>query len=246
MISARRAVQRSLFSAGHEERLKDRQQEIDSVENPIKRDMLRALHSSTLKHPRLAAFVIGSHQILPAGYGSQTVSYRVKKNQVLKVLSGSEHMSFQDQIDTAKKIADDHAKLTEYLGKTVIPQTVSVDECPYDPQRSAVLVTQPFVYLDYLAFGCNDHETKHNISQVIQRNPDAQSQLRNLTDGSHKLLEEQAMLPDLVGPNNIGFDIRSGALTLIDTIPLDDGLASYRTASLYRINIVEDTLDSLV
>lgn len=242
MISARRAVQRSLFSAGHEERLKDRQQEIDSVENPIKRDLLQAVHNTTLRHPRLAAIAIGSHQISPAGYGSQTVSYRIKKNQVLKVLSGSEHMSPQDQIDAAEKIADDHAKLAEYLGKTVIPQTVTVDECPYDPQRSAVLLTQPFVGLDYLAFGFSDHETKHNISQVIQRNPEAQSQLRSLADDSHRLFEAHAMLPDLVGLNNIGFNVNSGALTLIDTIPLDYGLARYWTDCLYRIKTVESSL----
>lgn len=160
-----------------------------------------------------------------------TVYRRRALNDVIKVHRNSAEMTPVERDNTVCEKRADHTLLRNYLGSTVVSQTVKVGQHVLG-DYGVVLVRQPFV-----PFGSNDNIFEVNqprikvekLDKIARAHPAAIDGLQDFVHGSLRMLEQRDCLPDTNGKYNVVTAV-DGSPVLIDTSPIPTTLE--RTAEL--------------
>lgn len=223
MISPKRAVSRSLFAGTDAETNATRVGEIRAVDNPVKRLGLQLAHDAVLAHPAVAAKFVGIELLEPLGSGYQSRVYRVGPREVLKVDKGSRLLTAYQRREKATRMRYEHEALVSELGPRVIPHEVELGPDPLYPASETIRIVQEYRDLEFI-------DLLHGSAKTIARRlklarakyADVAQDVGELLSGSRSLDATYNLSTDLEGRNNVGFDIASGHVVVIDAQPVND------------------------
>lgn len=223
MISAKRAVGRSLFAAADTETNAARISEINGVTNPAKKLGLQIAHSVVLAHPEIAARCVGILQPEHLGRGYQSRVYKVGCDEVLKVDVGSRLLSGQQRREKVASMRYEHEALVSELGPLVLPHEIELGADPLYPASEAIRIVQEYRELEFI-------DLVHGSAKTIARRlklargkyGNVAQEVEGLLSGSRSLDATYNLSTDLEGRNNVGFDIANGHMVVIDSQPVNN------------------------
>ena len=117
-----------------------------------------------------------------------------------------------------------HRLLVDYLGETVLPQTVLIAEHVLGGGFQTLQIEQPYVELGNALSPFDVNEPLVDLAKlekVVLERPGADVALCELVDQSRKLYVDKEQLPDTNGTNNIVVQ-SDGSLVLLDSTPISN------------------------
>jgi hypothetical protein len=236
MLSVRGAVKRSLHASLSPEKTQARKRELESVPNSLKRQVLLGTHAVATRYPRTAA------SLLRIGYpdtdleeyaiGTNSIVYRYGKNNLLKVVKGTENLSFSQRRDMLVQMQTEYQAVRHHLGSMVIPHDIFVARHPLMRDGYAIQIRQDFVDYDEAKLFINGSASlnKDGFSELLSRSDSMPQQLSNLVASSHQLKAKSGgLLPDFNGVANFGTNL-TGELIHIDPQPVTPSNKGYGLA----------------
>lgn len=224
MASIKRAITSSILSTDSPESRGERQRELESINNPIKRTGMLALHSAVVKKPGYFANLMGFDYVpgtmREIGRGADSSVYRIGE-RVLKVNRESIFMSHKERQTYARKEAERHKLLAECVGDVVLPHAIFVGPHPVLTSEAAVQITQRFVSgFDPGLFSPGSPEISYeNLARLRDQNPSAVTQLADFAEHSMALFDKHGLIADTNGVKNLIIN-GSGDLIMIDSTPI--------------------------
>lgn len=251
MISLQRAVQRSITSNTTPETDAARRQEIVAVGNPAKRAGLLALHGLVHKHSRLMASLAGvDRRLYDISYldrGSHSTVYSLGEEDVLKVDQQSIAMSRRERRLHADKMRDEHAAHRTYAGSVILPHEIQIRRHPLDPGQQVVQIIQPFRKIKPLRLLAESEGdiplVGAFIRQVHQQQPNLIEEISKLAQSSRSLNEDYKLATDITDSNNVGIDVTTGSLIVIDGQPINTASPEVEGAMNYYLDNLEAALN---
>lgn len=251
MVSAKRALSRSYEAATHPRLADAREAEIYSVSSPLKRSGLIVMDRVVRRHPGFISRITGwqpTDENVAYG-GFHTHVYRVDDETVVKVNKASMGMSPAERKAYADVLRAEHEALAEYVGDAILPQSVKVGAHPVlGSDTEAVLITQPFREIEYLnLIGAARDKTplEEKLGVVQAAHPTVCADLGQIVTNSLKLYDDHRLLADVIGYQNVGFDMETGAMTIIDGQPIPDRDPGAQKDTLRLFDRLEPSLQAL-
>lgn len=224
MASIKRAITSSILSTDSPESRGERQRELESIKNPVKRTGMLALHGAVVKKPDYFAYLMGFDYVpgtmREIGRGADSSVYRVGE-QVLKVNRESIFMSPQERQAYARTEAERHKLLAAHVGDVVLPHNIFIGPHPVLTSEAAVQITQRFVTgFDPGLFSPGSPDINHeNLASLRDQNPSAVTQLADFAEHSMALFDEHGLIADTNGVKNLIIN-GTGDLLMIDSTPI--------------------------
>jgi len=156
------------------------------------------------------------------GSGIEYTVYRKRQpDEVIKVHRDSAETSDIERRNLICEKQADHALLREFLGSTVVAQTV--ETAPHVlGGYNVVLVRQPFIAFneeDAVFEVGNPEVAAGRLDKIVRAHPGSVEGLYTFIDSSHRMLDRSNSLPDTNGKFNVVV-AADGTPTLIDTTPI--------------------------
>lgn len=205
----------------------ERGNELDALRNPIKRKLGRGLLQFALAHPQAAErsldLLASSSGYRYLGSGVEFSTYlRTADSVAVKVHRGSAGQPQEKLSELVAEKKQGYTLLANYLGSTVLPQTVRVAEHVLGGNFQTVQIDQPFV-----TFSDEDSPFRvmdtgvdsHRLENIVRSMPGIDVAFSELITRSRRMYDEKEQLPDTNGTNNIVAQ-PAGNLVLIDSSPI--------------------------
>ena len=133
--------------------------------------------------------------------------------------------------------------MASYVGSSVIPHDIRIGRHPIQRDRQAILITQPYVEVDFLELSDDDEDTtalRTRLKTAQATYPHVIGELNDIVAGSHSLLLEQHLATDIVG-RNIGVRQETASVVIVDSQPVppdrtdDQKLVSWHAGRLESV-----------
>ena len=205
----------------------DRQHELDALTNPLKRKLGRGLLAFALAHPQAAERTLDrlasgqGYRYLGSGVEFSTY-LRSSDNTAIKVHRNSAGQPQEKLTELVDEKKQGYVLLANYLGSTVLPQTVQVAEHVLGGNFQTVQIEQPFITFsdEDSPFRVMDTAVDPGRLENLVRNvPGIDDAFLELITRSRLMYDEKEQLPDTNGTNNIVAQ-PAGNLVLIDSSPI--------------------------
>lgn len=207
-----------------EESRQQRHRDIKSMPNPIEQWVAMAVDNVAAMHPRIAKTALwgcakGIAGLDYQGHGAMSSVYR-DDDRVLKVIPHTANMTGQQRADYADLRNDICARTASVLGPVAVPQLYIAETHPFG-DYAVVVARQPYITGSSLdLFEPNTTRMRSaQIDDFCARAPTSKNQLQELVQSTFILKDEQNMVPDLNGSNNLRVDV-TGTCRLIDPEPI--------------------------
>lgn len=224
MISPKRAVERSLYSIAKPELAEKRQQEINQTSG-FKRIALGSLHYAVKQNPRMAAQMAGFEWPLVELLSDDGTHFQVFKqigaNQVTKVYRNSRAMDAESLASTAERLQQEHDIMASYLGSAVLPHYFSIGKHPIN-KTPALLIDQPlcaFEPVNLLSRASDIPQIATILEAKEVKYPGTLGAVQDILTANRAMVAEENLCVDLIGYNNAGNDIHTGAFVIVDSQP---------------------------
>lgn len=202
-----------------------RRQEIETITNPLRRlgalgiDELAARKPTVAKSAldKLARATVGLEFV---GYGADYSVYGDGKT-VTKVNRASVNWSEQAR----QRYVEDNQRATQLLCETMgdmaIDQVYQVGQHPLGIYR-AVIATQTYVHGEALpVFNTNRIDINPEVvAAYCELAPQGEAALQKVVEDTHRLYDDQSLVPDTNGSGNLVVVGPESSLTLIDPQPM--------------------------
>lgn len=228
MPNIKAVAARSLISSITPETLTRRESDLQTITSPYKRAAAILIHKTVAQYPRLTSRAMGlnwdalrSLDFVGLGYDSLVI--KQSEETVLKLHMRSLTLDRPHQHEYAAQLADSYSRLAKYMGDFVLPQTTSVDGYPDSPRLQVVQTQQPFkpAIQDTGIFSrASEHIDVNALDRFYAGHPKAAAQLPAFARQSLKLYQNEGLLCDVIGTNNLVIDTQTSDLLLIDGAPL--------------------------
>jgi hypothetical protein len=226
MNSPTRSIRSSLAATTTPEASKARQREIESIVNPVKRAGLLAVNRMIVRRPELFASLLREDycpsdlELLARRPDSDT--YKKGHDEVIKVVRSSMDMTAGERRQRAAKMVVKHEAMSRFFGEFIVPQEISVRKHPILRGVKVVATTQGYVELHdpQLFQECRPELVSENLRTLQSQHPRAAAQLPEFVDRNQALYENTGLLVDTNGAGNLGVDLTTDRLLVIDGQPI--------------------------
>ncbi len=250
MVSAIRAVERSLDAVSSGGDVGQRIAEIQAVENRAKRAGLLAVHAAVVRFPDLFANQLGLNYHPPefphVDQGLQSDVYRLDEGRVLKVIK--HESTDEEQAQMASQLRHEHAEMARYIGPAVLPHTIFVGRHPIARGRNAVQIIQPYREIDFLKLSDDEESTdqlRERLLEAESGHPRVISELATIVQGGRALAQaEDHLVIDIVG-RNVGINRQSDRVEIVDSQPVPLERPDHHALATWHLERLEATLESL-
>ena len=236
MSSVKRAVQSSLHAINTAEQSQKRRLELRTIQNPLKRAAMLAMHATVERQPACVADLL-KLDYLPADLrhlanGNQSSVYR-RGDTVLKVINPSMTMSENERTEFINTESQRHGLLIEHVGQLALPQHMFTGRHPILRAETAVQIKQPFVtgYDPGLFTEAHGAINTERLIALEEKYPDSLASLRGFALRSIQLYEETGLLADTNGARNIIIREDQSCM-LIDATPIGTEHAAVQSVIL--------------
>lgn len=231
MASVKRAIENSLGAVENGNQA-ERLSEIREVSNPAKRAGLLAVHGVVNWFPGTVANHFGlsyqSEKLSRLDSGRQSDVFRLGSDTVLKVIREQDAaynplvLTPSERQNLASQLREQHEAMANYVGRPVLPHDIRVGRHPIERDRMAVIITQPYVKVDFLQLSDDEQDTAplcHRLESAQRTYPRLIDELNEIVLDSRHLLEEQHLATDIVG-RNVGVQHETGSVVIVDSQPV--------------------------
>lgn len=227
IFSTARILELSIAAQNDERMQQERQAQIDATPPSLRRQAAERILKLAQDTPEHADALLNSIARLRGlnyvGTGVEyTVYKRRKSDAVIKIHRNSAQLTEIERRNLVCEKAADHGLLQNYLGQTVVPQTVDVGPHVFGGYRN-LRVHQPFIEFtpEDAPFAVNSTTVDPaHLEKLVIGNPGVVAGLTDFVAGARTMHEKKALLPDTNGQYNVVTQ-SDGSVTLLDTTPIN-------------------------
>ncbi len=225
MSSIRRAAQRSVASTNTPGELASRRREISTIQHPLKRAAMLAMHTVIAQRPECIADLfdldLQPRSMRHIADGNQSSVYRVGDDRVLKINKPSIAMTARERQSQIFSDRAAHETMAEHIGGYVLPHVIFQGQHPILRSESAIQIAQPYEagFDPELFTEASPKLNQERFENMRAKYPDAISQLSDFAEKSLALYDDQRLLPDTNGVRNLIINT-PGDIVLIDATPI--------------------------